>query len=70
MKAMIHRRYHHREHKGYREGRARTRLYRDSRWLKKNPQRPGEPAPWVLDVTFGGAGDDALETEFAIERGK
>ena len=48
------------------EGKVRTRLYRDNRWLRKNPQRPGEPAPWVLDVTFGGAGDDVLETEFAI----
>ncbi len=34
-------------------GKMRKRLYRDTRWLGKNPLRPGEPAPWVLDVAFG-----------------
>ncbi|MDP6779764.1 MAG: heparinase II/III family protein [Candidatus Latescibacteria bacterium] len=48
------------------EGRCRARLYRDTRWLGKNPMRPGEPAPWVLDVRFGGTGRDWLETEFRI----
>lgn len=45
-------------------GRVRARLYRDSRWLRDNPLHPGEAAPWVLDVTFGGSGDDGLETWF------
>jgi hypothetical protein len=31
-----------------------VRLYRDTRWLGESPVRPGEPAPWVLDVEFGG----------------
>jgi len=48
------------------EGRARTRLYRDTRWLRKNPLRPGELAPWVLDVTFGGTGDGWVETCFEV----
>jgi len=52
------------------EGKARARLYRDRRWLGRNPLRPGEPAPWVLDVAFGGSGDDLLETRFEIVRGK
>ena len=43
-----------------------ARRYRDNRWLKRNPVRPGEPAPWVLDVTFGGSGEDLLETRFDI----
>lgn len=48
------------------EGKVRMRLYRDSRWLRENPLHPGEAAPWVLDVTFGGLGDDLLETRFDI----
>ena len=36
------------------DGAVRTRLYRDRRWLGRNPRRPGEPAPWVLDVAFAG----------------
>ena len=51
-------------------GKIRARLYRDNKWLGKNPLRPGEPAPWVLDVTFGGTGDDQLETHFEILSGK
>ena len=49
--------------------RMRARLYRDNRWLEKNPLRPGESAPWVLDLRFGGTGDDAVETEFTIMKG-
>jgi hypothetical protein len=45
---------------------ARARLYRDKRWLGNNPIRPGEPAPWVIDVRFGGEGKDELVTEFEI----
>ena len=48
------------------EGKVRSRLRRDTRWLGKNRLRPGEPAPWVIDATFGGAGDDVLETRFEI----
>ena len=48
------------------DGKHRARLYRDTRWLGKNPMRPDEPAPWVLDVEFGGTGKDWLETEFRI----
>jgi hypothetical protein len=44
----------------------RARLYRDNRWLRRNPARPGEAAPWVLDVKFGGEGKDELETRFEI----
>ena len=51
------------------EGKVRARCYRDNRWLRRNPIRPGEPAPWVLDVRFGGAGDDLLKTQFEILRG-
>jgi hypothetical protein len=49
-------------------GKARPRLYRDNKWLGKNPQRPGEPAPWVIDVRFGGSGKDELTTVFEIVR--
>ena len=44
------------------DGPIQTRLYRDGRWLGKNPRRPGEPAPWALDVTF----DGRLVTVFEI----
>ena len=49
-------------------GKAKARLYRDKKWLGNNPQRPGEPAPWVIDVRFGGTGKDELVTEFEILR--
>lgn len=54
------------------QGKVRARLYRDRKWLGKNPLRPEEAAPWVLDVRFGGSGDDLLETRFDIlsKRGK
>ena len=42
------------------EGKLRTRLYRDEKWLGHNPRRPGEPAPWIIDGRFGGTGDDTL----------
>ncbi len=48
-------------------GRCKSRLYRDKRWLGKNPLRPGMPAPWVLDVRFGGAGDDWVVTRIRIK---
>ncbi len=48
------------------DGGCRARLRRDNRWLGKNPLRPGEPAPWIVDVRFGGEGNDALTTEFGI----
>ena len=48
----------------------RARLYRDNRWLRMNPLRPGEAAPWVLDLRFGRTGDDAVETEFTIVKGR
>ncbi len=48
------------------EEKVRTRLYRDNKWLRNNPLYPNEPAPWVFDVHFGGAGDDTLETHFDI----
>ena len=48
----------------------RPRLRRDTRWLGNNPIRPGEPAPWVIDVRFGGTGKDELVTEFEILRGR
>ena len=47
-------------------GKARARLRRDTRWLGSNPQRPGVPAPWIIDVRFGGAGKDELTTVFEI----
>jgi hypothetical protein len=49
--------------------RVRSRLYRDNRWLGKNPLRPGEAAPWVLDLRFRGAGDSAVETMFTVLKG-
>ena len=48
------------------QGRARARLRRDTRWLGNNPQRMGVPAPWIIDVRFGGTGRDELVTEFEI----
>lgn len=48
-------------------GGCRTRLYRDSRWMGRNPLRPGVPAPWVLDIRFAG---ERLETAFAIAAGR
>jgi hypothetical protein len=48
------------------DGGCRPRLRRDTRWLGKNPQRPGEPAPWVIDVRFGGKCNDELTTQFDI----
>jgi hypothetical protein len=51
------------------DGKVKTRLYRDNRWLGRNPMRRGEAAPWVLDARFGGTGDDALETRFEILKG-
>ncbi len=48
------------------EGNFRTRLYRDRKWLGSNPLHPDHPAPWVIDVRFGGTGDDAFETRFEI----
>jgi len=47
-------------------GRRRTHLRRDRQLLGHNPLRPGTPAPWVLEVYFGGQGDDLLETSFTI----
>lgn len=47
-------------------GRIRRRLYRDWRWLGQSPLRPGEPAPWVLEVIFGGTGNDRLDSVFEI----
>ena len=48
----------------------RARLRRDTRWLGRNPLRPGEPAPWVIDVRFGGTGEEELVTEFEIMKGR
>jgi hypothetical protein len=48
------------------DGGCRPRLRRDTRWLGKNPLRPGVPAPWVIDARFGGKGDDCLTTTFDI----
>ncbi len=50
--------------------RVRARLYRDNQWLRENPLRPGEAAPWVLDLRFGGTGDDAVEMEFTIVKSR
>jgi hypothetical protein len=50
------------------EGKVRTRLYRDTKWLAKNPTRKGQPVPWVIDATFGAAGNDSLETVFEMLR--
>jgi hypothetical protein len=43
-------------------GKCKPRLYRDKKWLGKNPLRPGVLAPWVLDVRFGGGGEDWIVT--------
>lgn len=51
-------------------GKMRPRLRRDTKWLGKNPQRPGAPAPWVIDVRFGGEGKDELVTAFEIQKGR
>jgi len=49
-------------------GGASARLYRDQ-WLDDcNPRRPGKRGPWVLDVAFGGTGDDELYSEFLIDK--
>ncbi len=44
----------------------KSRLYPDKKWLGRNPLRPGALAPWVLDVRFGGSGDDSVITRFGI----
>jgi hypothetical protein len=46
--------------------RFRVRAYRNEKWLKPNLKRKGAPFPWVLDITFGGAGDDWIETRLDI----
>jgi hypothetical protein len=43
-----------------------VRLYRDH-WLEDSPLRRKRPLPWVIDVSFGGGTDDALETRFDIQ---
>ncbi len=45
-----------------------TKLRRNVKWLRPNAHRRGQPAPWLLEVPFGGSGDDVLETRFRIER--
>ena len=47
-------------------GKVTPRLHRDEKWLGRNPQRPGEPAPWVLVVRFGRGGDGELTTVMKI----
>ena len=49
-------------------GQSRVKLYRDDRWLGKNPFRRGEAVPWVVDVYFRGSGQDRLVTRFDILR--
>lgn len=49
--------------------RLRPRLYRDERWLGRNPVRENEPAPWILEARFGGTGDDWLTTNMEISDG-
>ena len=44
-----------------------TKLRRNVKWLRPNAHRRGQPAPWLLEVPFGGSGDDVLETRFRIE---
>ena len=43
------------------DGMMRTRLYRDTRWLAKNPLRNGPRVPWVLDVALNTTVDDVFE---------
>ncbi len=44
-----------------------TKLRRNVKWLRPNAHRRGQTAPWLLEVPFGGSGDDVLETRFRIE---
>ena len=44
-----------------------TKLRRNVKWLRPNAHRRGQPAPWLLEVPFGGSGNDVLETRFRIE---
>lgn len=48
------------------DGKLRTRLHRDDKWLGRNPRRPDEPPPWIIDVRFGITGDDTLTTHAQI----
>ncbi|MDE3000299.1 MAG: heparinase II/III family protein [Gemmatimonadota bacterium] len=45
----------------------KTRLRRNVSWLRPNAHRRGQPAPWLLEVPFGGSGEAVLETRFSIE---
>jgi hypothetical protein len=42
----------------------RPRVYRNAKWLRPNSRRAGEPFPLILDVRFGGSGNDRIVTRF------
>ena len=43
------------------------RMRRNVKWLRPNAHRKGEPAPWLLEVRFGGSDDDSLVTRLLVQ---
>lgn len=43
-----------------------VRLRRNVRWLRPNAHRRDQPAPWTLEVRFGGSDDDSLLTRLTV----
>ena len=45
-------------------------LRRNVKWLRPNAHRKGDPFPWLLEVRFGGTGDDTLVTTLQLDTGR
>ena len=43
-----------------------ARAYRNEHWMPKSVRPGDEPAPWVLDIQFGGSDHDCIMTDFHI----
>ena len=43
-----------------------VRMRRNVRWLRPNAHRRDQPAPWTLEVRFGGGDDDSLLTRLFV----
>ncbi len=43
-----------------------ARAYRNEGWMPKSVRPADEPAPWVLDIQFGGGDHDCITTDFHI----
>ena len=45
-----------------------VQMRRNVKWLRPNAHRKAEPAPWSIEVRFGGGGDDSLLTRLRIHK--